>query len=148
MKYYIKKYFTKKIIWRFFGFHVQDFIISEIFYKIQNLNKWILKAVVSFLPRNLKKVLRFFVKLSGNCLEFLKKCQGNMESFLWLHDNILAFGQNLFFFHKKNPHCWQQRIHKSECDRWQQPPPRGKNISKYISPFFYFKYFSYMEIIQ
>ena len=37
-----------------FWFQVQDFNISNIFKKMQNLKKWQMKAVVRFLPRNLK----------------------------------------------------------------------------------------------
>ena len=48
-----KKTFTKKAP-NFFWILVQDFNISDIFYKIQNLKKEKMKAVVPFLPRNLK----------------------------------------------------------------------------------------------
>ena len=48
-----KKTFTKKAP-DIFGIQVRDFSILDIFYKIQNLKKWKMKAVVSFLPRNLK----------------------------------------------------------------------------------------------
>ena len=47
------KTFTKKAL-DIFWFQVQDFNNSDIFYKIQNLKKWQIKAVVPFLPRNLK----------------------------------------------------------------------------------------------
>ena len=43
----------KKSTW-FFWFHVQYINISDIFYKMPNLKKWLIKAVVPFLPRNLK----------------------------------------------------------------------------------------------
>ena len=44
---------TKKTLDNF-GFQVKNFNISDIFYKMQNLKKWKIKAVVPFLPRNLK----------------------------------------------------------------------------------------------
>ena len=48
-----KKTFTKKAP-DIFSIQVQDFNILDIFYKIRNLKKWKTKAVVPFLPRNLK----------------------------------------------------------------------------------------------
>ena len=48
-----KKTFTKKAP-DIFCIQVQDLYISDVFYKIQNLKKWQMKAVVPFLPRNLK----------------------------------------------------------------------------------------------
>jgi len=45
--------FTKKVP-DIFCIQVRDFNISDTFYKIQNLKKWKMKAVVPFLPRNLK----------------------------------------------------------------------------------------------
>ena len=47
------KTFTKKSL-DIFCFQVQDFNISDIFYKMQILKKLRMKAVVPFLPRNLK----------------------------------------------------------------------------------------------
>ena len=48
-----KKTFTKTAH-NIFCIHVQDFNMSDIFYKIQNLKKWKMKPVVPFLPRNIK----------------------------------------------------------------------------------------------
>ena len=48
-----KKTFTKTAP-HILCIQVQDFNISDIFYKIQNLKKWKMKAVVPFCPRNLK----------------------------------------------------------------------------------------------
>ena len=49
-----KKTFTKKAP-NIFWIQVQHVNISDIFYKIQNLMKRQMKAVVPFLPRNLKR---------------------------------------------------------------------------------------------
>ena len=49
-----KKKLTKKTPDFFLRIQGQDFHISDIFYKIQNLKKWKMKAVVPFLQRNLK----------------------------------------------------------------------------------------------
>ena len=48
-----KKTFTKKAP-DIFCMQVQDFNVSDIFYKIQCLKKWQMKAEVPFLQRNLK----------------------------------------------------------------------------------------------
>ena len=53
IKCYFRKHLQKETPYTF-CFQVQDFHISDVFYKIQNFNKWKRKAIVSFLPRNLK----------------------------------------------------------------------------------------------
>ena len=67
-----RKIFTKKapdIFW----IQVQDINISDLFYKIQNLKKWKIKAVVPFLPTYLKLYSPFWRKnpdvVSSECLD-------------------------------------------------------------------------------
>ena len=69
MKCYIRKHLPKKAP-KFFFIHVQDFNISDMFYKIQNLKKKrkIMKAVIPFLPINFKLHSTFKFKVSQFCI--------------------------------------------------------------------------------
>ena len=75
-----------------FSIQIQDFNISDTFYKIQNLKKWQIKAVVPFLPRNLKlhspcdksKIVR---KLKNT------NCDHTKELKLWQNQKV-KLGQN------------------------------------------------------
>ena len=64
-----KKAFTKKAP-NIFCIQIQGFNISDIFYKVQNLKKWKMEAVVPFLPRN--------PKLHSPCVHYIT-ISGGME---------------------------------------------------------------------
>ena len=90
-----QKTLTKKLL-NIFWFHVQDFNISEIFYKIQNLKKWQMKAVNPFLP-SIFHFLRFrnFVKDVSN-IDIL-----NLDT-----ENIRCSFLNVFFYSISSWNCY------------------------------------------